>query len=244
MKILKLCFISLCAALVLADAAAGVAENLKIMTEEYPPFNYTENGTVTGLATEVVQEVARRTGNTADIEVLPWARAYGIIQKQDGLILYSMTRTKAREDLFKWVGPIASNRWVFFAKKGSGVSVASLDEARQVGRIGTYKDDAAEIFLKEQGFTNLNSVIDDGQNVPKLMAGRIDLWIVGEMQGLYKAKVRGVADQLVKVMDVKDTELYIAFSKNTPEELIARWQAAVDAMKADGTYETIVKKYL
>jgi polar amino acid transport system substrate-binding protein len=236
--------ISICATFVLSGTTAGMAENLKIMTEEYPPFNYTENGKLTGLATEVVLGVAEKLGNTMDIEVLPWARAYAILQQQDGLILYSMTRTESREELFKWVGPVASNKWVFFTKKGSGITLASIDDARKAGNIGTYKDDAAEMFLKEQGFTNLDSVIDDEQNVPKLMAGRINLWIVDEMQGIHKAKVKGVADQLEKVLDVKDTLLYIAFSKNTPDEVIARWQAAVDEMKTDGSYEALAKKYL
>lgn len=244
MKKLKLLIVSACISLVLGNVTAVLAQDFKIMTEEYPPFNYTENGKLTGLATEVVIAVAKKVGNPADIEVLPWARAYGIIQKQDGLILFSMTRTEAREDLFKWVGPVASNKWVFFAKKGSNISVASLDDAKKVGKIGTYKDDAAETFLKEQGFTNLDSVIDDEQNVPKLMAGRINLWVVGELQGIYKAKAKGVADQLEKVLDVKDTQLYIAFSKSTPDEVIAKWQAAMDELKADGSYDALVKKYM
>lgn len=189
-------------------------------------------------------ELTKRLGHTGDIEVLSWARAYGLIQKKDGLILYSMTRTEQREDMFKWVGPVASNKWVLFAKKGSGVSVASLEDAKKVGKIGTYKDDAAETFLKDSGFNNLDSVLNDEQNVPKLIAGRIDLWIVGELQGIYKAKKKGVSDQLEKVLDVKDTQLYIAFSKNTADDVIAKWQKALDDMKGDGTYDAIVKKYM
>lgn len=220
------------------------AANFKIMTEEYPPFNYSDGGQITGLSTEVTLEIAKRIGHPTDLEMLPWARAYKLIQKDSGLILYSMTRTEAREDLFKWVGPVAANKWVLFAKKGSGVSISSLEDAKSVKKIGTYKDDAAESFLIAEGFGNLDSVINDEQNVPKLMAGRINLWIVGELQGIYKAKKKGVSDQLEKVLDVKDTELYIAFSKDTSDDVIATWQKALDDMKADGSYDAILKKYL
>lgn len=222
----------------------AIGQTFKIMTEEYPPFNYSQDGKVTGLSTDIIIELAKKIGHPEDIEMLPWARAYGLIQQKDGLILYSMTRTEAREDMFKWVGPVAPNSWVFFAKKGSGITLGSLEDAKKVGKIGTYKDDAAESFLKEEGFTNLDSVVADEQNVPKLMAGRINLWVVGELQGIYKAKAKGVSDQLEKVLDVKDTQLYIAFSKNTPDEEIAKWQAALDAMKADGSYDALVKKYM
>jgi len=146
--------------------------------------------------------------------------------------------------MFKWVGPVASNKWVFFAKKGGGIKLASLDDAKKVEKIGTYKDDAAESYLKGAGFANIDSVVNDEQNVPKLMAGRINLWIVGELQGIYKAKAKGVADQLEKVLDVKDTQLYIAFSKNTDDAEIAKWQTALDALKADGSYDALVKKYM
>ncbi|SHO49813.1 polar amino acid transport system substrate-binding protein [Desulfopila aestuarii DSM 18488] len=243
MNMMKKMIMAVCAICIFSVVPA-MAEGLQIMTEDYPPFNYTENGQLSGLSTEVVQQLAKKVGNPGEIEEKPWARAYALIQKEDGFILYSMTRTESRENMFKWVGPVASNKWVFFAKKGSGISLASLDDAKKVGKIGTYKDDAAEIFLKEQGFTNLDSVVDDSLNVPKLMAGRVNLWVVGELQGIYKAKLQGVGDQLEKVMDVKDTELYIAFSKNTPDDVIVKWQAALDEMKADGSFDALVKKYM
>jgi len=37
--------------------------------------------------------------------------------------------------------------------------------------------------------------------------------------------------------------MYIAFSTDTPDKVIAEWQDALDAMKRDGTYDTIRKKY-
>ena len=222
----------------------AVADELRIFTEEYPPYNYTENGVVTGLVTDVVREVAARVGSVAEIRVLPWARAYDMIQRQDKIVLFSMTRTESREQLFKWVGPVAGNRWVFFARRDSTVTAPSLDLARKVGRIGVYLEDAVEIFLENEGFTNLDSVADDDLNVPRLIHGRIDLWATGELPGRYKARRMGVEEKLTKVLDIKEMELYIAFSRDVPDEVVALWQAALDSLKADGTYESIVQKYL
>ncbi|MCG8685729.1 MAG: ABC transporter substrate-binding protein [Desulfobacterales bacterium] len=225
--------------------ASASADTFTIMTEEYPPFNYSENGKITGLSSEVMVELLNRLGHPNNIKVVPWSRGYNLIQNKDGMILYSMTRTEQRESLFKWVGPVAPNKWVFFIKKGSGIKISSLDDARKVKKIGTYKDDAAEAFLKQEGFTNIESVVDDLANVKKLAAGRIDLWIVGQLQGVFKAKsVLGDAAAFEKVFDVKETQLYIAFSKGTSDDVIAKWQAELDKMKADGSYEAIMKKYL
>jgi polar amino acid transport system substrate-binding protein len=232
-------------ACVLGFAPPATAGNFSIMTEEYPPFNYTENGQLTGLSFDVMVEVLKRVGHPNNIKVQSWSRAYNLILAKDNRILFSMTRTDQREPLFKWVGPIAANKWVFFAKKGSNITLNSLDDARKVKKIGTYKDDAAELFLKENGFTNIDSVIDDLANVKKLVAGRVDLWIVGYLQGLHKARTAvGDSAVLEKVFDVKDTQLYIAFSKSTPDAVIAKWQTALDGIKKDGTYDRILKKYM
>ena len=47
------------------------AEPLRLFTEEYPPINFSQNGEPAGLATEVVKEIMRRTGQNAPISVVP-----------------------------------------------------------------------------------------------------------------------------------------------------------------------------
>lgn len=245
MKHVKLTSLICFASLIFCFSVPVSAGSFSVMTEEYPPFNHTENGRLTGLSSEVVIELLKRVGHENNIKVLPWARAYNLARNKAGKILFSMTRTEQREPLFKWVGPLATNNWVFFAKKGSSLNIRSLEDAKKVKKIGAYKEDAAELYLKEQGFSNIESVIDDMANVKKLVAGRIDLWIVGQLQGLYKAKTAiGSSAGLEKVFDVKSTRLYIAFSKTAPDAVVEKWQSELDKMKADGTYDAILKKYM
>ena len=70
-----------CAVLIFWGIAA-TGETFKIMTEEYPPFNFMEEGKLTGLSTEVVQQLAKKIGHPEKIEMLPWARAYGLILQE------------------------------------------------------------------------------------------------------------------------------------------------------------------
>jgi polar amino acid transport system substrate-binding protein len=220
-------------------------EKLHIMTEEYPPFNYTKDGKVTGLATEIVEDIIKRLNlNTSKIKSMQWSKAYNIIQKKPNHMIYVITRTKQRENLFKWVGPIAENKWVFFAKKGSNIELNSLEDAKKVKRVGTYKDDVCELFLKENGFKNIDSVSTDIQNVKKLNAGRIDLWIAGELQGHFRANKINKGDILEKVLDIKSVELYIAFSKDTPQSYIDMWQKELDNIKSSDKYNQILNRYL
>ncbi|WP_204268170.1 hypothetical protein, partial [Escherichia coli] len=60
-----------------ASAASDAsAVPLRLLSEEFPPINFTEDGRPSGLAVEVVQNILRRLGQSLPIEFLPWARAY------------------------------------------------------------------------------------------------------------------------------------------------------------------------
>ncbi len=234
----------ICFAVLLSALCVSTASGFEVLTEDYPPYNYMENGRITGLATEVMRELFKKVGHEDNIKLMPWARIYKKLLTRPGKIVYVMTRTAEREKLMKWVGPVAGNKWVFFARKGSQIKIHNLDDARKVGSIGTYRDDVCETFLKNRGFTNLESVPVDQRNVEKLVRGRIDLWIVGELQGIFKAARDGHADDIEKVYEISNTDLYIAFSRQTPDAEIARWQAALDELKRSGKFDEIVSGYL
>jgi polar amino acid transport system substrate-binding protein len=232
----------LCVSAFISNAVAGT---FTIMTEDYPPFNYTEGGKLTGLSTEVMFEILNRVDQPKDIELKQWTEAYEQTMKNPNCILYSVTRTKEREGAFKWVGPVAPDRVVFYKKKGSALKIATLDDAKKAGKIGTCTGYASEDLLKKEGFTNIVSEADDSKNASKLFSGEIDLWVVGELTGIHIAKVTGNDPTgLEKAFDVQDTQLYIAFNKETPDEEIAKWQKALDEMKKTGVYDKILSKYL
>ena len=224
----------------------SILNALDLMTEDYPPYNYTnEKGLPTGISVDIVKDIIKKTGDKDNITILPWARSYHDIQVKKNQVLFSMTRTKQRENLFKWVGPLASNNWVIFAKEGFNTKINSLDDLKQdIYTIGTYKDDAGELYLKEKGFQNLSSVSNDILNVKKLVRNRIDFWIAGEYQGILKAKRVNKNHKIKKIFNVKKTELYIAFSKDISDDIIKKWQQELDKLKQDGRYQKILDKYL
>lgn len=224
------------------------SQELRIITEIYPPYNYTEDGEPTGkpmgLAVDIVREMQKRLGDTTPIEVMPWARGYQTALTKPGVMLFSTTRTEAREHLFKWVGPIVQGDQVFFARKDSPLKVDSLDDAREAVSIGVYRDDVGEQFLKERKFTNLEIVSNPLLLARMLANGRIDLWISGRDVGAFTARQAGVDPGLFRVAYVIETrELYCAFSGKTPDEVVDRWRKAFESMESDGTFKAIVERW-
>ncbi len=225
-----------------AIAGPAEAQTLRLTTEEYPPFNYTDTQTrtFTGLATDLVKAVMDRAGVAYRIDPLPWQRAYQAALNQTDTCVFSTTVTEERQPLFRWVGPLVNNDWVLFAAPGSTIAVASLDDARQY-RIGGYQGDAVQVFLTQQGFT-VDAVAEDRLNVRKLTGGRIDLWATGSQLGPYLAQQEGV-EGLRAIHTFRSTEMGLACNPGVDEALIGRLNAALQALRADGTYETIAQAY-
>lgn len=225
--------------------AEGEEQPFRIITEEFPPYNYTtDDGKILGISTEIVREILKRTGHPDNIEVMPWSDGYRLVQEEDNIILFSTTRSPAREKLFKWVGPLVPNNSVFFARRSAGISIASLEEAKKVKAIGVYKDDFGELLLKGKGFSNLDAVLENSLNVQKLLEGEIDLWIANELTGKHMIARAGAGGSIEKVFEVQKNYMSIAFSKSTPDAVIDKWQKVLDEIKADGTYAQIFSQWI
>ncbi|HEY6240467.1 MAG TPA: transporter substrate-binding domain-containing protein, partial [Burkholderiales bacterium] len=159
---------------------ASAAHALKLLTEENPPFNYTEQGKVVGLSTEIVSELGKRSGIALEIQSMPWEKAYIAVQADKETCLYSTVRLDNRERLFFWIGPIATNKWVLIGKGDFAGNVKTVEDARRY-RVGVVAKDAKIEYLMGKGVTDLREVSVDSLNPPRLVLNRddpnrIDLW--------------------------------------------------------------------
>ena len=236
-----------------APSAARTAEGkLRVITEVYPPYNFVDKDrNVTGQSVEIVRAMLQKLGLAADVEVMPLSEALAIARKGSNVAVFSINRTPQRESLYRWVGPIGDYKQVFYALKGSAVSVQLLDDARMAGKIGVYKGDAGNQFLASKGFTNLDESQTDVEALKKLKDNRVQLWL-GNHGGLaVTAREAGISpDGLVEFpVVVTQADLYIALSRDFSDAAVARWQQALDSLEqekgVDGQtpYDKILARY-
>ncbi|HOE16488.1 MAG TPA: transporter substrate-binding domain-containing protein [Syntrophorhabdaceae bacterium] len=217
---------------------------MRILTEDYPPITFVKDGKVTGYATDIVEEILKRLKIDARIELMSWGDAYKIATTDPNVILFSTTRTKERESLFSWIGPIGRYNDILYGKKGSGIKIKKLGDAKKAGKIGTVRGWFSEQFLKDQGFTNLESVDNPAENAAKLMKEDIALSAFTDTTAPEIFKKAGISiDDAEKVFTIKSYDYYIAVSKGTPKPEVKKWQAAFSRIKKDGTLDKIKKKW-
>ena len=225
--------------------AAPAAHALTLVTEENPPFNYTEQGKVVGLSTEIVTELGKRSAVPLQIQSLPWEQAYLAAQRDKETCIYSTARLENRERLFSWIGPIATNQWVLIGRSDfTGVKV--VEDARKY-RVGVVAKDAKIEFLMSKGVTDLREVSEDGLNPPRLVLGRddpnrIDLWATSAY-GARMTAARSKVKDIKLVLNLSKIPLFLACGRNTSPKTVQALDQAFQRATKDGTLKRITERY-
>jgi len=228
-------------------ASSAMAQTITVVTEEYPPYNFQDSHKkISGMATEVVEEVLKRVKLDYKLDIYPWARAYQMAQDTPNVLIYSIGRNEKREALFKWVDVIAPyDVYLYRLKTRPEVKVAHMDDIQHY-KIGAVRDDVRAQYLEKAGVA-LDLVVEDSANTKKLASQRIDMFPIDELAQIALYKREGLDPaSVVKVfkLEALSAGLYMAFSKQTPDAVVAQCKTALAGIKKDGTFDRISAKYL
>jgi len=225
--------------------SSDVPGKLQLFTEQYPPLTYRDNsGEITGFGTDIVREIMMRRQVYDDIRLSSWSNGYELALYNPNFCLFTMDRTDIRDTLFQWVGPIGTNTTWFFTRQGSGIVIASLDDARSLGAVGTVTSWFSDQYLRQLGFTNLVSHSDPLVMTERLMNGEIDAFVCSDVTFPSILQSLGYTYGLVvPSFALMASDYYIAFSLGTPAGMVSGWNDALEQMKQDGTYDAIRGKW-
>ncbi|MCP4671018.1 MAG: amino acid ABC transporter substrate-binding protein [Desulfobacula sp.] len=224
------------------------ADSLQVVTEEFPPFNYTEDGKITGCSTEVIEAVFKEACILCKPISYPWARAYKMALRDKNVIIYSMVRNGEREKLFKWVGPISSSRgYIYKLKSRTGIKINKIEDAGQY-KLGLVREFAiTQKLLAKPEFIkgkNVFLVSREEQLIKMLKYGHIELMVMAEPTLIHRSKQMGEDISMFdKAYLMDETYGYIGVNKQTPDKTVNRLQSALDKLKDNGTYKRILLKY-
>ncbi|TXT40183.1 MAG: amino acid ABC transporter periplasmic protein [Comamonadaceae bacterium] len=265
MKLLRVLIVMSCLALGLEEANAVQSEvdlkellsKVTVVTCIEPPYQMQEEGRpLTGVSVELVQMMLKEADVDLKIEVYPWARAYGMAQRQENVLLFSILRNPPREKLFKWVDalhPFHVN--LYRMKNRPDIVVNTLEDAKKY-RIGVLRDDSRNIFLRSQGFGGkLDEVALDSQNIKKLFLGRIDLLPSDPIVLSYWFKVINADPASLEKYSMEkvegiyhvtgaDGENYVAMSPQTDDRVVEHFRRALDRVKTGPQYQQLLDKYM
>lgn len=232
------------------------SDKLLAVTLHAPPYAYTVNGKPAGLNVEIVRECLSRVGMHMRVEIVPWKRALLMVEAGEADIIFNAVRTPEREGYLHFVdellimeetvGFARSDDTLFIPKDLSGVHAYRLG----LGSGFAYGEDLDRAVANAR-FAKVETALTIEQNIQKLLADRIDLFLGDMYPTVRSIKQFGAQGKIDMVRDLNgkpvvygSSESFLALSRKTmPASTAPLLARALHSMKEDGTYESILKKY-
>jgi len=227
--------------------SAGSETPIKLYADSWAPYNFSQNGTPTGVATDLVREVFEEAGIPYQLSIQPWKRAYQNTLRTPETGLFVVNKTEARSQQFKWVGPLFESRVALYRLKSrQGIVISRLLDLNHY-RTGVLASGSVYAFLKRFGIDDEHLDIHSyaGQHLIKLFAERIDLVPGDELDLAYQVKgFERDFNELEEAHFLYWGAYYLALNSTTPDSLVNQLQAALDKVVAEGTREQIIRRYI
>lgn len=235
---------SLCGWIFWLALAPAQAQSIRAVTET-TPYTFVAGGKVVGTATEVVELTLQRAGLTDySVHLYPWARAYDMALKEPQVLIFLIARTAAREQQFHWAGEIMQIQYHLYRLKRRPLEVTDLAAARAY-TIGVMRDDVRQQYLRSKGFDKLVVSAQPLDNFRKLLSGQVDLVPLTTDDAAMLCKETGfdcAGLQRVLTLDEASTGLYMAYSRQTPLEVVQRTRQAFEKLKAEGLVKRTMER--
>lgn len=223
-------------------AAAGNAatDTLRIVTDPtFPPMEFTQSGTRTGFDIELSEALAKEAGKTiewTDIDFKGLIPA--ILSGRADAAVSAIYITDERKRVVDFTNPYYAGGLVVLTKKDGPIkTLKDLDGKKVAVQVGT-----KSVKYLQEHFPKIQRVeVEKNEEMFNLVGiGRSDAAVTGKPA----AKLYAQAHPELTVLDEQITteEYGIATSKNEPE-LTKELNAALDRIKANGTYQKIVDKW-
>lgn len=236
-----------CASIIILICPA-FAEPITVVTEEWPPYSYLEEGKVKGVATDLVRAILDESGLEYTISLYPWARAYDMALNKKNILLYSTVRLPSRENLFHWVPMDSlSANFYLYSPSDRALKVKTLEQAKAY-KIAVTRETASHHFLLSKGFEEgKNLILFNREKQISLMVGSVfrevdfsprDAWY----QAWWQIRSGYPHGYWVRSVFLFKKDLYMALSKQTELETVEAVRRAMEKLRKDGVLKAIMEK--
>ena len=230
-----------------ADAKDSGLPQIIVGSDTYPPYIYLNNdGIPAGIDVEIATEAFRRMGYAARFETIDWEQKTNLVESGAIDCIWGCFSMDGREEIYRWAGPYMVSRQVAAVDADSSIRALSDLAGKTVAVQSTGKPE--EIFLSGSDpripqTVEVLSIENRSVQYAMLACGYVDAIAAHETGILQYMKDNAVAFRILEE-PLLVTGLGAAFAKNDTRGLDAQLTDTLAQMRADGTLEQILGKYL
>ena len=216
-------------------------------SDNYPPFHYEDaNGQPTGIDVDLAKEAFRRMGYQAVFVTIDWEDKKDLVERGEIDCIWGSFSIDGREDQYLWTEPYLYSRQVVAVRQDSDIQTLADLAGKRVAVQSTTKPE--ELFLSHTDpriprVAEVFSLQDRELIYPYLGKGYADALAAHETAILqcmsdYSLDYRILDEPLLTV------GLGVAFARTDQRGLDKELSRTFEEMRADGSLEQIVGRYL
>ncbi|MDF9617916.1 transporter substrate-binding domain-containing protein [Pseudomonas entomophila] len=231
---------------VLCAGPASGLEKLRLVADSWPPF--TDSGMPGGgLATNIVTTALTRAGYATEFEEVPWARALMGVGEGRYDVLINAWFNDERTRIGQFSNAYLTNRIRLLKHEGETFGYQKLADLYPYS-IAVVRDYAYSPAFDSDTRLNKVPVRSFSSAVRMLAAGRVNLAVEDEYVARYNLQREPPqVREAVSFVEppLAENSLHILVSLKHPEhqQIVKRFEKAIAAMKADGSYDRLLRQH-
>jgi polar amino acid transport system substrate-binding protein len=214
---------------------------LKVATDAtFPPMEFFDNGQRTGFDTELVEAIGKQLGRKIEwVDIDFKGLIPALVSKRVDMAVSAIYITDERKKVVDFTQPYYAGGLVVMVKGDNSTIKTPADLAGK--KVSVQVGTKSVSYLKEtQPKAQLVEVEKNQEMFNLLDIGRSDAAVTGKPAAYQYVRTRGGLKVLPEQLTTE--EYGMAIRKDTPE-LTKAVNEALAKLKADGTYDAIVKKW-
>lgn len=232
------------------DTLKETEKNIIIVSADWAPYEFVENGQIKGISVDIVNEVFNRMGYKVTNKVLPFSRAIEMLEKGEVDMILDVKNTVARQEIGIFSKePIITTSTSLFVKNNSNIEFDGYILDLKPYKIGIVRDysygEEFDTYIKNNILKT--EVVDDNmQNVNKVLDERLDICIENRLVMLNELRATNNEHKLKELKpEIHETPVYGWFTKKKNlRQMIEEFDKKLVEVKQDGTFEKIYNSYV
>jgi polar amino acid transport system substrate-binding protein len=223
------------------------AAELSFVTQEFAPFNYSENGVVAGPVADIIRKVCGEAHVECPMRSLPWRRAQQEVQDGKANGMFAIGRNAERAKWLHFSPALLETEYGFFVRSDNPLKFVQISDVKgyTVGVFGPSNTATSLERIKTDlgGDLTIDMTPDDESAFRKGSLGRVKAVFSNRDVGYDLIKKLGITN-LRYTGRQQSLKYYIGFSqKFTDKKLVDQFNETFRALHKQGVIQEILGRH-
>jgi len=227
----------------LTEPLAEASNNTTLLflgNKNIAPVVFLDGTTPYGVAVDIVRALANHMSQPIEIKAMDWSEAQVLVARGDADALIQINPTEERNQIYDFSDPLLESHFSIFTR-ADRMGISGISSLRGL-RVGVESGGLPQRLLEKDPQVQLIIIPNFTNGFRQLNEGSVDTVVVDYRVGSYILAVNNIRNIKISGEPIESSYSSIAVKKGNTQ-LLNEINTALQIIKADGTYEKIIKKW-